>query len=70
MIYKKNVTLLSFPMSDHIQYEGSLGARQQGFNPNNNGIPITDLTDEEAEQYGEFLKWSFVARYKEAKGML
>jgi hypothetical protein len=70
MLYKKNITLLSFPMPNRIQFEGSPGVRQQGFDLNDNGIPITDLTDEEAEQYGEFLKWSFIAHYKQAMGML
>jgi hypothetical protein len=70
MQYKKNITLLSFPMADHIQYERLPGQRQDGINFSDKGIPIEELTEDEANQYGEFLKWSFIAQYKEAKGML
>lgn len=70
MLYKKNITLLAFPMSDFIMYEGVPGVRQQGFNVKDVGIPIAEFTKEEAEQYGEFLKWSFIARWKEANGLL
>lgn len=66
MQYKKTITLLSFPMPKVIQFEGAAGAKNQALNFDS-GIPVKDLSEEEAKEYAEFLKQEFFDHWKQER---
>lgn len=57
---KKEFKLLPPTMPNFIRYEAPVGRRQDGFNPEHNVIPITELTQSEATAYGELMKQTFI----------
>lgn len=62
---QKNVTLLPPMMPNFISYTmGIESERQEGFDPEKNKIDIKNLSKEEAEQYGELMKQTFIAHWE------
>jgi hypothetical protein len=54
-------------MPNFITYEVPERSKQDGFNPDANKIPITDLSREEAEAYGELMKQAFLEHWESQK---
>lgn len=50
-------------MPNFIHYEIPAGKKQDGFKPSNNVIPITELTQSEAAEYGELMKQAFIEHW-------
>lgn len=60
---EKKFKMLPPMMPNFISYEVPARPRQEGFNPDANKIPITDLSEEEAEAYGELMKQTFIEHW-------
>lgn len=60
---KKEFKLLPPLMPNYITYEVPARRREDGFNPDANKIPITELTQSEAEEYGELMKQAFIEHW-------
>lgn len=69
MEYRKSFKLLPIPIPDRIQYERPAGLRQDGFNLDDKGIPIEELSEKDALEYAEFLKTSFISFWESAQAM-
>ncbi len=63
----KSFKLLIPAFPETINIEMPIGERQDGFNPDGNTIKVSDLTDEEAEEYAELLKQAFLDHHKSLK---
>lgn len=52
-------------MPDNITYDtGIPGRKQDGYNPGSNSIPVKNLSQEQAEQYAELMKQTFLEHWK------
>jgi hypothetical protein len=51
-------------MPNFICYEAQAGKRQDGFNANKNTIPISELSEQEAIEYGELMKQTFIEHWQ------
>jgi hypothetical protein len=60
---KLEFKLLPPLMPNFISYEIPVGKRQDGFNLDANKIPITELTQSQAEEYGELMKQTFIEHW-------
>jgi hypothetical protein len=63
---EKKVKLSTPDMPDFIRYEieGETSLRQDGFDPaKDNKISVGSLTVQEAEEYGELLKQTFITHW-------
>lgn len=60
----KEFRLLPPQMPNFIRYEAPVGKRQDGFDPDKNVIPITELTQSEAVAYGELMKQAFIEHWE------
>ena len=58
----KEFKLLPPTMPNYISIEQSIKQRQDGFNPFT--ISVSELSFEEAEQYAELIKQSFIEHHK------
>jgi hypothetical protein len=54
-------------MPNFIFFEVQPGKRQEGFQPNKNSIPVTDLDEQEAEEYAELMKQTFLDHWRRKK---
>lgn len=64
-IMKKDFKLLPPLMPNWVNMERAPGRRQDGFNPSLGRIPITDFSKEEAEEYGELMKQTFIEHWEQ-----
>lgn len=64
---EKSFKLLMPTMPNFISYEGPVRLKQEGFSSENNSIPVSDLTEEEAYQYSEEMKDAFIDHWKSLK---
>lgn len=60
-----NIELLPPMMPDFISIKTPPGSRQDGINFENNKIPVSQLTTEQAEEYAELMKQTFIQHHKE-----
>ena len=51
-------------MPSHIYVERPAGKRQDGFNPSLGEIAVGDLTEEQAYEYAELMKNTFIEHWK------
>ena len=51
-------------MPNFLPYETSVRLRQDGFRPSDNLIPVHELSEEEAIEYAELMKQSFIQHWK------
>lgn len=63
MKYTVNYELLPLPMADLIPFEG------MNKEPDHKGIPIEELSETDAESYGEELKQAFIRRWNQGQAM-
>jgi len=61
---KKEMKLLPVLMPNFLPYCVPTGKRQDGFHPEKNHIPVSSLTKEEAEEYGELMKQEFIKHWE------
>lgn len=54
-------------MPNFIFQEMPVRQRQEGFNADAGKIPITDLTEIEAEEFGELMKQTFIKHWRNKK---
>jgi hypothetical protein len=65
----KTLKLKPPQMPNFIFFENNkVGKRQDGFKTQD-GFPITDLSEEEAVEFAEFMKQEFISHYKRKKEM-
>lgn len=57
---QKTFELLPPTMPNFIFYKMPAGAKSDGFKSDKNQISVADLTPEEAEEYGELMKRTFI----------
>lgn len=57
---EKKFNLLMVSMPNFLQMERPPQSRQEGFKPDSFSIPVSELSEEEAFQYGEEMKQAFV----------
>lgn len=62
---EKKFKLLPPMMPNFLPYETSPRPRQEGFKPNENRIPVSDLSESEAIEYGELMKQTFIKHWKQ-----
>lgn len=65
---EKKFELLPPSMPNYIMYKVITGTRQEGFSPLPS-IPVADLTEEEAIEYGEMMKQKFIDHWKIRKNL-
>jgi hypothetical protein len=51
------------PMPNFVRFKKEAGLRQDGFNVDE-GFPIAKFTKEEAEEYGELMKQTFIVHWQ------
>jgi hypothetical protein len=51
-------------MPSHIFIEQPIGKRQEGFKQSIGKIPVKDLTEEQANEYAELMKKTFIEHWK------
>lgn len=61
---KKSFELLPPTMPNFILYKTGNSSRNEGFKPDRNTIPITELSLAEALEYAEMMKSEFIKNYK------
>lgn len=61
---EKTIKLLPPMMPNFIFQEMPVRPRQEGFKPDEGKIPITDLNEKEAEEYGELMKQTFIKHWR------
>lgn len=61
---EKKIKLLPPMMPNFISTEMPSGERQDGLNIERGKFSITDLTKEEAEEYGELMKQEFIKHWR------
>lgn len=61
---EKKFELLPPTMPNFISYKTSPRPRQEGINFDANKIAIEDLSKEEAEEYGELMKQTFIQHWE------
>lgn len=62
---EKKLKLLPPSMPNFISFEQPPGLRQDGMK--SFGIPITELNEQEAAEYGEFMKQSFIDHWNKRR---
>lgn len=60
---EKKIKLLPPMMPNFISMEMPAGLKQDGLNIERGKLSITDLTKEEAEEYGELMKQEFIKHW-------
>lgn len=60
----KSFKLLPPLMPNFIAYEVPARSREEGFKPESNRLAVGDLSKEEAEQYGELMKRTFIEHWE------
>ena len=60
----KEFKLLMISMPNFISYETPPVERQEGFNPENKGIPVGSLSEDEAKEYAEEMKEAFLSHWE------
>lgn len=68
MDYNMTIKLLPIEMPDRIPVEGAPGKKQDGFKPDA-GIPVEELSEKDAENYGNLLKDTFMEHWKQAQAL-
>lgn len=63
-IMEKTFKIVAPTMPDYVQLERPGGRRQDGISFDK-GFPIRDFTREEAEEFGELLKTTFIEHWKQ-----
>lgn len=66
----KTIKLLPPMMPNFIFQEMPTVKREDGFDPDRGKIPITDLTEAEAEEFGELMKKTFIKHWRNKKAQL
>ncbi len=61
---EKKFKMLPPMMPNFLPYESAPRPRQEGFNPENNRISVSELSEEEAIEYGELMKQAFIEHWK------
>lgn len=61
---EKKFKLLPPLMPNFIRYERPARPRQEGLNQSE-GIPISELSEQEAIEYGELMKQTFIEHWKD-----
>ena len=61
---ERKIKILAPTMPNYITYEVPAGNRQDGFKPNNNSFPIAMLSQEEALEYAELMKQTFIKHWE------
>jgi hypothetical protein len=61
---KKSFELLPPMMPNFISYKIPPRPRQEGFNADGNKLPIEELSKDEAEEYGELMKQTFIQHWQ------
>lgn len=64
---EKKLKLLPPMMPNFISVDRPVGKRQDGFNADNFKFPIQELSEEEAIEYGELMKQTFIEHWKNKK---
>lgn len=59
---EKKFKLILPPPPNFISFERPARPRQEGFNTGHS-IPVSDLSEEEAEEYGELMKQAFISHW-------
>jgi hypothetical protein len=59
---KKEFKMLPPMMPNFLPYEVGAKPRQEGFNPDR--IPVSALTEQEAIEYGELMKQTFIEHWR------
>jgi len=59
---EKKFELLPPIMPDHVHFKHKAGLKQDGFKVDD-GFPIKDFTREEAEEYAELMKQTFIKHW-------
>lgn len=63
ILYTVTKVLLPPQMPDFIQYEKQAGKKQDGFNPSDQGIPISELSEADALNYAELMRQTFMKHW-------
>lgn len=61
---QKTVKLLPPMMPNYVFMEMLPRPRQEGWKEDDGKIPITDLNEKEAEEYGELMKQTFINHWR------
>lgn len=62
MVKKFKLNMVSMP--NFITYETPAGQKQDGIDFNKNTIPVSELTQEEAAEYAEWMRLSFLGHWE------
>lgn len=65
---EKKIKLLPPTQINFIHIQQSAGKRQDGIKIDGGTIPITDLTEEEAYEYGDLIKQEFIKHWRNKTG--
>lgn len=60
---EKKFEVLPPMMPNFVRFKKNAGLRQDGFKTDE-GFPITNFTKEEAEEYGELMKQTFIVHWQ------
>lgn len=63
MIIKQKVRKPLMPNEIFFELEQNIGKKQDGFNPTSGKISVKDLTSEEANEYAELMKQTFIEHW-------
>lgn len=66
---EKKFKVLPPMMPNFVRFEKPVGLKQDGFK-SDDGYPISNLTEEEAIEYGELMKQTFIKHWKIKKTQL
>lgn len=61
---EKSFKLLPPLMPNFLPYQTAPRPRQEGFKPNENRIAVSELSEQEAIEYGELMKQSFIEHWR------
>ena len=64
---KKEFELLPPTMPSSVRYKVPGSNRQNGFDPENNRFPVSELTEKEAEEFAELMKQTFLQHWRKSQ---
>jgi alkanesulfonate monooxygenase SsuD/methylene tetrahydromethanopterin reductase-like flavin-dependent oxidoreductase (luciferase family) len=67
---EKKIKLLPPEMPNFIAVQGNPGKRQDGIKIGAGSIPITDLTEDEAMEYADYIKQTFMNHWRNKKAKI